>query len=81
MSFQFPHPPSVETLIAKTSDDDDIKSSLASLAKVRKLLIDGNNDITLDSLLQMADIRSSDYEAALRQTNRGNKIVLKRLQY
>ncbi len=26
----------------------------------------------------MADIRSSDYESALRQTNKGNKIVLKR---
>ncbi len=58
--FNFPHPPSAQTVIA--NEDNDIKSTLA---KVRKLLIDGNNDITLDSLLQMADIRSSDYESAM----------------
>ena len=77
--FSFPQSPSSQTLVAKQgADDDDIKSSSTLLTKVRQLLIDGNTDVSLTLLLQMADIKLSDYVTALSQTNRGNKIVLKR---
>ena len=78
--FNFPRPPSFKTLISKESgdDDDDDDGSAKLLAKVRKLLIDGNNDISLLSLLQLAEIEHSNYETALCKTNRGNNIVLKR---
>ncbi len=54
--FNFPHPPSSSTLIAKEdmSDDIDIDVMSQSLAKVRKLLINGTNDISLTELLQLS---------------------------
>ena len=50
------------------------------LSKVRKLLIiiDGNTDVSLDELLTLAEVNSTDYFKAFELSTRGNTIVLKR---
>ncbi len=78
--FSFRHPPSSSTLIAKedTSDDIDITVMSQSLSKVRKLLINGTNNVGLTEQLQLAEVKRDDYVKALSVTNKGNKIILKR---
>ena len=60
--FKFPHPPSTRTLISSpatgdasddNNDDTTTQTNQASqtLSKVRKLLIDGKTDVSLDELL------------------------------
>ena len=45
---------------------------------MRKLLIDGKTDVSLDELLQLAEVEPSDYAEAIALSSKGNTIVLKR---
>ena len=66
-------------MISEPSDnEDDLKHATNILSKVRKQLVDGNIDISLDELL--ADIGSSreHYMNALNTSSKGNVVVLKR---
>ena len=56
--FKFSHPPSTRTLIAQPSGPDNEVSPEASeaLKKVRKLIIDGKSNITLNELLELANV-------------------------
>ena len=45
---------------------------------MRKLLIDGKTDVSLDELLQLAEVELSDYAEAIALSSKGNTIVLKR---
>ena len=71
--FNFPHPPSYDTLIAEPCE---LSTDLAQvLAKVRSALAD---DLTLDEVLEKADISPEQYVSALEVSNKGSVIVLKR---
>ena len=80
--FNFPHPPSTKTLIAypKTDEDDSIDMNTVSnaLSKVRKELIDGNDDVSIEQLLNNAKVPVRHYEKALEVSTKGNVVVLKR---
>ena len=80
--FSFPQPPSSCTLISQPYSDDDTgcnsKSIVECLSKVKKLLIEGNTNVSLLQLLEMGNIKSSDYEKALHTSSSGNKVILKR---
>ena len=54
--FSFPHPPSYETLISKPGDSNEIETALKNLTKVRKVLLHGDTDVSLDTLLQNASV-------------------------
>ena len=79
--FNFPHPPSTRTLIAYPTDndsnetDDDVGKYLS---KVRKLLVEGKTDVSIDELLMSADVHQDDYKKAISTTTSGNVVVLKR---
>ena len=46
--FNFPKPPSCKTLITKDDvEPDDVTQALTVLAKVQKLIADGNTDLSL----------------------------------
>ena len=77
--FSFPHPPSSSTLISHEGDnDEDIKKASKHLLKVKKLLIEGDINISLNDLLTRASLSDVEYEKAVATTARGNKIILKR---
>ena len=87
--FKFPHPPSTRTLISSpatgdagddNNDDTTMQTNQASrtLSKVRKLLIDGKTDVSLDELLRLAEVEPSDYAEAIALSSKGNTIILKR---
>ncbi len=62
--FNFPHPPSQNTLIAEPCED--ASEPLDMLKKVRKVLGDAcGNDLTLDEVLVKAEISSEQYTSAL----------------
>ena len=55
--FNFPKPPSSKTLIAKSNEDDDVVAqNVAVLSKVQKLIAEGNTDMSLDDLLDKAEV-------------------------
>ena len=59
--FRFPQPPSSTTLISKPNDDDSVTNDACkTLAKVRKLLVNGKTDVSLSELLTLAN--SEEYE-------------------
>ena len=80
--FSFPQPPISCTLISQPYSDDDTgcnsKSIPKCLSKVKKLLIEGNTNVSLLQLLEMGNIKPSDYEKALHTSSSGNKVILKR---
>ena len=79
--FNFPKPPSSKTLIAKSSEDDAddvVAQNVAVLSKVQKLIAEGNTDISLDDLLDKAEVPESEYIQALQVSNKGNVVVLRR---
>ena len=64
--FNFPKPPSSKTLIATPeSDSDVVKDAQSKLAKVHKILADGNIDLNLHELLIKAGISPEEYTKAL----------------
>ena len=78
--FHFPQPPSPVTLIS-TSDFDasQLQAAQQTLAKVRKVIIDGNCDnMTLEELLDTAGVQLEDYTSALKMSSKGNTVLLKR---
>ena len=78
--FNFPKPPSSKTLIAKSSEDDDdvVAQKVAVLSKVQKLITEGNTDMSLDDLLDKAEVSESEYTQALEVSSKGNVVVLRR---
>ncbi len=75
--FNFPHPPSQNTLIAEPCED--ASEPLDVLKKVRKVLGDVcGNDLTLDEVLVKAEISSEQYTSALAVSTNGSVVVLKR---
>ena len=60
--FNFPKPPSSKTFIAKpeNDDDDDVAQNVAVLSKVQKLIAEGNTDMSLDDLLDKAEVSESE---------------------
>ena len=80
--FHFPHPPSNYTLIAYPSDDDNIADVIDRVSKclsnVRKLLVEGKTDVSIDELLTLAEVTHTDYKEAISTTTSGNVVVLKR---
>ena len=61
-------------------DDDSIDMNTVSnaLSRVRKELIDGNVDVSIEQLLNNAKVLVRHYEKALEISTKGNAIVLKR---
>ena len=61
-------------------DDDSIDMNTVSnaLSRVRKELIDGNVDVSIEQLLNNAKVPVRHYEKALEISTKGNAIVLKR---
>ena len=63
--FNFPKPPSSKTLIAKLDENDDdvdvVAQNVAVLSKVQKLIAEGNTDMSLDDLLDKAEVSESEY--------------------
>ena len=79
--FNFPKPPSSKTLIAKSNEDDDddvVAQNVAVLSKVQKLVAEGNTDMSLDDLLEKAEVSESEYTQALEVSSKGNVVVLRR---
>ena len=76
--FSFPHPPSTCTLIARPPIDTELPNYSDALIKVRQHLLQNNIDISLAELFQCTNVDPSHYEQGLRNTTRGNKVVLQR---
>ena len=78
--FNFPHPPSPKTLIAKpVSDQSAIDKAQGLLSKVHAVINDSqSNDIGLDEVLQRAEVTREEYMEALQVSKKGNVVVLKR---
>ena len=74
--FNFPHPPSSKTLIAEPGDHST--DSVQVLTKVRKVLADNSNDLSLDELLTTANLSLEQYVSALEVSTKGSVIILKR---
>ena len=75
--FNFPHPPSNQTLIAEPGVNPT--ESMELLTKVRKVLADNpNDDLSLDQLLTKADVSLDQYVSALEVSTKGSTVILKR---
>ncbi|XP_078621306.1 uncharacterized protein LOC144887780 [Branchiostoma floridae x Branchiostoma japonicum] len=80
--FKFPHQPSKETVIARPDQEELIdvqKKQKEVLSKVRSVMDDKNipEDISLQNLLQKADVSPDAYEQALKVA-KSEKIILQR---
>ena len=77
--FNFPKPPSYNTLITKTEVEPDTASEATRvLTKVYKVLACGHAYLSLDDLLVKAEVSLDDYTEALEVSSAGNVVVLKR---
>ena len=77
--FNFPKPPSKKTLIAAPETNADVvKNAQIVLAKVHKVLADGNSELSRDEILVKADISLDEYTKALEVSSKGSGVVLKR---
>ena len=75
--FNFPHPPSPRTLIAKPNCDKEvIDKAQTVLSKVRGVIGDGQ--ISLENVLEQAEVTNSEYMENLQVSGKGNVVVLKR---
>ena len=63
----------------RTVEDDSVDMNTVSnaLSRVRKELIDGNVDVSIEQLLNNAKVPVRHYEKALEISTKGNAIVLK----
>ena len=60
--FNFPKPPSSQTVIAMPiSDPDDIKNAKSVLAKVHEVLAEGHTELSLDEILIRAKVSHNEY--------------------
>ena len=76
--FNFPKPPSSKTLVAKSNEDDDDDVVAQNVAVFQKLIAEGNTDMSLDDLLDKAEVSESEYTQALEVSSKGNVVVLRR---
>ena len=76
--FNFPKPPSPKTLITKPNEHDDIAHDVAVLSKVQNLIAEGNTNMSLDDLLDKAEVTETEYIHALEVSSKGNVVVLRR---
>ncbi len=51
---------------------------METLAKVRKQLVDGDNNISLVELMSLANVNYAEYMKAISTSSRGNVVVLYR---
>ena len=65
-------------MITKIDLERDTDQHLAVLAKVQKLIADGNTDLSLFELLDKAEVTEQEYIDALEVSTNGNVVVLKR---
>ena len=72
--FHFPQPPSTKILIASSYIDgaNDLNTISNALSKVRKELVDGNTDVTIEQLLNKAGVNMTQYERAIRTCSKGS---------
>ena len=66
--FRFPHPPSTCTLVTRpVTGDNETETNEASkvLGKLRKLLLSGKTDVSLDELLRLSEINHTNYNNAI----------------
>ena len=63
--FSFPKPPSAKTLITRVDSERDPDNDMAVLAKVQKLIADGNTELSLTELLDKAEVTEQEYIDAL----------------
>ena len=82
LSFQFPHLPSYYTIIAEPSDQqdsDETKYSRDVLVKVREAISQNrDNNTTLDELLMNCSVDKDNHIQALKESEKGTVILLKR---
>ena len=85
--YQFPHYPSAETVIAQKPNTDNpllaeslIKNKAEIFTKVCKIMENKDipEDISLESLLQMAEVCPEQYQEVVKLMKSGKKIVLQR---
>ncbi len=82
--FGVPKPPSLRTLIAREATGEhakqDIEFACQTLSTVREVLDNKENpdDMTLEDVLEEANISLENYEKALSTTKSGESIILKR---
>ena len=78
--FNFPKPPSCNTLITQPNEDEpEVSQAQSILAKVYKILADADNvHLSLDELLVKAEVSLNDYMQALEVSSSGSVVVLKR---
>uniref|UniRef100_A0A1X7VYF6 ATP-dependent DNA helicase n=1 Tax=Amphimedon queenslandica TaxID=400682 RepID=A0A1X7VYF6_AMPQE len=79
--FRFSHPPSTRILVTKpVTGDNETEANKASkiLGKVRKLLLSGKTDVSLEDLLRLTEVNPNDFNNAIELSIRGHTIVLKR---
>ena len=74
----FPIPLVLTTLIAELCEDPTLSSSSQDvLTKVRKALVEGCNDLTVEELLEKANVDPDEYMSALAMSTKGSVVVLK----
>ncbi|XP_066269843.1 uncharacterized protein [Branchiostoma lanceolatum] len=85
--FKFPHPPSMETIIARRPSDmnpaavaTELKTKEDVLRKVRTIMEDKTTpqDISLEHLLRRAKVHPQEYQQALKLTKSREQIILRR---
>ncbi|CAH1233099.1 PIF1 [Branchiostoma lanceolatum] len=85
--FKFPHPPSMETIIARQPSDmnpaavaTELKTKEDVLRKVRTIMEDKTTpqDISLEHLLRRAKVHPQEYQQALKLTKSREPIILRR---
>ncbi|CAH1232472.1 PIF1 [Branchiostoma lanceolatum] len=85
--FKFPHPPSMETIIARQPCEEnpaavakELKMKEDLLRKVRTIMEDKNTpqDISLEHLLRRAKVDPQEYKQALKLTKSREQIILRR---
>ena len=77
--FTFPKPPSTKTLITQCDVLADVASNAQTvLSKVYPVLADNHADMSLEEILDKAEVTMSDYMDALEVSSKGNVVLLKR---
>ena len=77
--FTFPKPPSTKTLITQCDVHPDVASNAQTvLSKVYPVLADNHADMSLEEILDKAEVTMSDYMDALEVSSKGNVVLLKR---
>ena len=79
--FHYPRPPSPFTVIARERQSDDIPKEIEEALQVVRKTLDNKDtpeDITLEDLLEKANVSLDTYVNGLKICSRGNSVVMKR---